>query len=249
MRADILFNKGQHVFDGFIEDLHLERAVLHAVQDPLATDGGIARHFEIEPRLEAFHAVVHRAPIGHHEPVKAPFLAKNVGQQPFILAAIFPVYFVIGAHHRGGMALFHNYLKHFEINFADGALIGDGISHETEVFRIVEGKVLDGDPHALALYPLDFGCRHFSRKVRIFGKIFEVAPRQRVALDIRPGAQHNMDAVFMRLFSDRRAHLLGILGLPARSYRRRRGEGSCRFTRRNAVVAALYLHSEPVRPV
>ena len=106
------------------------------------------------------------------------------------------------------MRIFDDHLKDFEINFADGALIGDGIAHEAEVFRIVERKVLDGNAHPFALYPLDFSSRHLSRKVRVFGKIFKVAPRQRVTLDIRPRAKHDVDAVFMRLFADRRTDFI-----------------------------------------
>ena len=62
--------------------------------------------------------------------------------------------------------------------------------------------MLDGNAHALTLNTVHLGGSHFPRKVRVFGKVFKAASRRRVALNIRAGAEHYVDAVFVRFLPD-----------------------------------------------
>ena len=192
---------------------------------------------------------MHGAPVGHHQPVKAPVSAQYVRQKPLVLAAIFAVDLVIGAHHRRGAALFDDDLEHLQINFAHGAHVGDGISHKAIVFGIVEGEVLDAGGDAFALDALHLRRRQFAGEKRVFGKIFEVAPRRGAAFDVRARAQNDVHAVFVRLFADGAADFAGVFFVPAAGERRRRGEGGGGEAARDAVVAPFSLYSEAVRAV
>jgi hypothetical protein len=62
----------------FPDGLHHEPVVF-------ARGGG---HFQVEPRPDGIHAVVHGAPVAHHIAAKAPLLAEQVGQKPAVFAGV-----------------------------------------------------------------------------------------------------------------------------------------------------------------
>ena len=245
----ILFDELQNVFNGFVERFHGKGAVFETCHDLPAAVFGVARHFEIEPRFEGSDSIMRGAPIGHHKAVKAPLFAENIGEEPLVLRTERAIDGVVGAHEGRGLCGFHDALKCFEVDLAGGALIADAVAPEAVVFRIVEGKVLDGNAHALALNALDFADAHLGSKQGIFGIVFEVPPAQRVALDVDARTEDDIDAVVHALFGDALPHLSGVFGIPARGDGRRRREGCCRLAHRDAVVSPARLFAEAVRAV
>lgn len=102
----VLFDELQNVFNGFVERFHGKGAVFEPCHDLPAAVFGVARHFEIEPRFEGSDSIMRGAPVGHHEPVKAPFFAENIGEEPLVLRTERAIDGVVGAHEVAGFAAF-----------------------------------------------------------------------------------------------------------------------------------------------
>ena len=249
LRAGIFVHDFQNVLHRPVQDRSFERAVFERVEYAPAADGGVARHFQIESRLQRGHPVLHGAPIGHHKPVKAPFSAQHIRQKPLVFAAICSVYPVVSAHDRRGLSLFHGYLEGLEIYLAHRPLVGDGIAHEAVIFTVVEREMFERYAHARALHPFYLGGGTLSREQRIFGIIFEISARARIALDIRAGTQDYPYPVMPRLFSDRLADLARVLLAPTASDRCRRGKRRRGIAPRHAVVGVFSLNAQSVRTV
>ncbi len=73
----------------------------------------------------------------------------------------------------------------------------------------------------------DIGRGHFSRKIGVLGKIFEVAAAAGVALHAGAGAEKDVDVEGRRLFAERRTELLAERLVPAVCHCRRRGIARC----------------------
>ena len=89
-----------------------------------------------------------------------------------------------------------------------------------------------------------------ARDQRILGEVLEVAPAQRGALDVDPGAEHDVNPLRPSLDGDRLAHPAHELGVEGRRKRRCGGEARGRRAARDPVVLAiLRLPTQPMRAV
>ena len=208
-------DKPQDVPCGLIQILHGKRSVPDPVEDPFPADRRVAGHFQIKARLQRSDAVVHRAPVGHHQTVEAPFGTEHVGEQPLVLAAEDAVDLVVGAHDGGGLRLFDDVLERLEIQLPHGLFRGDGVAHEAVVLAVVQREVLERHAHALRLDALHLGGAHDACKQRVLAEILKVPPAERIALDVHTGAQQHVDAVVPALLGNGRAHPEGVLRIPA----------------------------------
>ena len=57
-------------------------------------------HLDIKACGDAEHAVVDRAPVGHHKPCITKLFAQNIGQQPLVIACVDAFDAIVGAHDR-----------------------------------------------------------------------------------------------------------------------------------------------------
>ena len=249
LRSDKLFYCPKDVFTCAVKRCLGKSSVPQSLQNPLAADGGIPRHFQIEPRFQTCDPIVHGAPIGHDKSVKAPFCPQNVCQKPLVLRAILAVDLIVRTHHRRRLCLFDNDLKNFEIDLPNGTQIGNTVTHKSVCLRIVERKVFHRCGNTVFLNAFHLCRRKRSRKQRILGKIFKIAPRKRISLNVRPWTQYDTDPVIARLFGDRTANSAQIFRVPSACRTCRRRECRSGSASRYAVIAPFRLHPESVRSV
>ena len=93
------------------------------------------------------------------------------------------------------------------------------------VFEVVAAEVLEADADAPALHPFDIALRHLARQERVFGKILEVAAVVRVALDVDPGREEDIDAAVITLVGERLARAAGKRRVPGVGEQLHGGEG------------------------
>ena len=145
--------------------------------------------------------------------------------------------------------MLHYVLKLAKIQAARRVFARDGVAHEAVFFAVVERKVLYARADSLRLHALDHRRAEHSRKIRILGKILEIPPAERASLYVHARSEQNVNAVATAFVADRRAHFPEIFGIPARCRRRRRRKGRRGQAFGYAIVAALDLHAQSVRPV
>ena len=154
------------------------------------------------------------APVAHDDTVKAPLRAENIGQEAFVFGSKGAVDPVIGRHHRAGLAFLYGCFKRFQINLPHCSFVDNRISDKTEVFLIVECKVLDAGTHAHGLYAAHERRAELSCKERVFAVIFKISAAKRVALDVQSGAEKHMHPVIPAFLADCPPDLFGIFGIP-----------------------------------
>jgi len=91
-----------------------------------------------------------------------------------------------------------------------------------------------GGAHAVALDAPDHGSGHHTGDQRIFGVVFEVAPAEGIALDVKGGAQQHIGAVVEDLAAHGLTHLFDQPGIPGGGHEGTDGKGR---TEIGAVVA------------
>ncbi len=207
-------------------------------------------HFKRQSGLYARHAVVARVPIAHNKAVIAPFVIENIAQKMLVFARIYAVYAVIRGHKSLCATLFHRDFKRGQVDFAQRALIDNGIHRHAVKLLRVDGKVLYAGVNALGLYPAYHRRRHLARQQRVFRKILEVSPGQGVAFDVHAGAEHHAYPFACGFLADVRPKLLQKRLVPRVCKARRRGVADCGSGLAQADIRARTRHfAQPVRPV
>ena len=189
------------------------------------------------------------APVAHHDTVKAPLRAENIGQKPLVFGSKCAVDPVIRRHDRTGLSFFYGCFKRIQINLPYGSFVCNRVADKTEVFLIVECKVLQAGTHAHGLHPAHECRTELSRKERVFAVIFKISAAKRVALDVQSGTEKHMHPVIPAFLADCTPDFLGIFGIPGGRHARRRRECGCRLAFGNPVVPAADLLAQSVRSV
>ena len=184
----------------------LGHAVLHV--------GAAARHTQIAPGMHGGHAAAQCAPVGYDHAVKAPVPAQNLGQQPGIIAGMYIVDARIAAHDGFGLCGLDDRFKRGQVQLAHRAFVNLAVAVEALVLLIVGGKVLETCACTALLRTLHPCRAHGARNVGVLGEILEIAPAQRVALDVDAGAKHDVNTVGKSLLADGFALGLQQLGIP-----------------------------------
>ena len=182
----------QNPADRFIQGRLRQFAGAHRFDDGLDAPILWAGHLPIQPAAERGHAVAHGAPIRNHQPLEAPFILEDLGQEDMMLGSEGAVHLVIGAHHRPGLRLLDGLLEGGQVDFAQGAFVHLGADAEALKFLVVGGVMLERGAHAFRLHALDEVDRQLSGQVRILGEIFKVAAPQRRALHVDARPQHDI---------------------------------------------------------
>jgi len=141
-------------------------------------------------------------------------------------------------------------LERGEVDLAQRALVHVGADPRPGGFLVVPREVFDAAADLLRLQPGHGGRGHPAGQVRILGQILEVAPAQRRALDVDPGAQDDRDALRPRLGTEGGPHLAGQVRIPGGRQRRRGGKARGGHAGEpSGAVPWLWLFAQPVRPV
>ena len=130
------------------------------------------------------------------------------------------------------------------------ALIHVRVDPHPLILLVVGGKVLDAGADAEALHALDEGGGALGREVRILGVVLEVAPTERVPLQVDCRTEHDRDALRAALPGQAARHLAAELGVPAGGHANA-GRKARRRDRlaQPEVIRALLLLTQPMRAV
>ncbi len=161
-----------------------QRAGTHRFHDLSVVIVADKRHLEIESGGNAGDAVVHRAPVRHHQPLKAEFCAKHIRQQPAIVAGVDALDAVVGTHHRPGLLNLNGTRKTGEIEFKHRALVHNRIHGQAPQLLAVERKVFHARADLLALNARDIGAREFAGDDRVLAEILKVSAAERATFDV-----------------------------------------------------------------
>ena len=114
-------------------------------------------------------------------------------------------------------------------------------------FLVVSREMLKGCADAFFLHSLNITCGESSREKRILGKIFEITPAQRRALDIYAGAENHGYPEIFCLGGDAPGHLSDQFPVPRTSHGTRRRKACCLVT--VIILGTVLLRAYAVRPV
>ena len=213
----------QHPARRHIDGLLAEPAIPHGLHHAAVVAAAGGGHLQVQPRGNAGHAVAHRAPVAHDQPVKAPVLAEHAREQLAVLGSVGAVEHVVGAHDRPGLCALHGLLEGGEVDFPQGTLVNHTVGGHAAVLLAVGGEVLDTGAHALALHAVNQAHGHLPRQIGILAEILKVAPAQGGALDIHCRAQNHAQVLMLAGLADFPAN--GAHGLPVKAGRRGAGGG------------------------
>ena len=210
--------------------------------------GTCTRLHEVAAGLDLGARVPPGGPVGHDQPLEAPFPPEDVGQQPAVLLGVNAVEPVVRGHHRPGLRLLHGYLEVPEIEPPEHVFRHPGIVPETIGFLVVGGKMLHRSAYSLALDALHIRSGHPTAQERVFREILEVAAAQRVPHQVHARGQHHVHPVLQGLVADSRPHTLDKVHVPAGGQERADRETRAVESLRNTLAAGFYTHpGGPVR--
>ena len=98
-----------------------QNTTLHLLYDILDLRVGTRFH-QVVTSLNLCCRIAQACPVGHHDAVKAPFIAQNGCKQFAILLCKRTVDAVVRRHHRPRGCFANGYLKPFQVDFAEGTL-------------------------------------------------------------------------------------------------------------------------------
>ena len=199
----------------------------------------VARHEDVHARADAVGVVAQggklrtvralHPPVGHHDALKAPLSAQHRRGQIVVVMAPNAVELVVGGHEAEGLCLADADLEAAEIEFAQGALRDPGVVPVAVGLLVVAGEMLGAGGVALTLYAAHGGGRHFPGQEGILGIILEVAAAERIAVQVNPGGQVDVDAVMGHLLPDFPVQGLDQLRVPGAGEGRADGDERAGF--------------------
>ena len=89
------------------------------------------------------------------------------------------------------------------------------IAHKSEILGIVQGEMLKRNTYTATFYTADVSRGHFSRKIWVLGKVFEISSAERISLYIGPGTKQKIDLIIFTLLSYGFTHFFYHLGIEA----------------------------------
>ena len=229
-------------------DLRVHRGLRHPPRPHRLDQRGAPRparprHQQIDPRARRRVRVPRRPPVGHHEPLEAPFVLQHLGEQGAgrHRHAVDPV---VGGHDGPRPLLPHDRLERRQVELAQRPLPHPHVDRVALGLRVVRDEVLDGRADAAGLEPAHVGAADPRGQQRILREALEVAPRERRPVQVHGRRQQDVDALAPALPRQQPADPLDQRHVP-----RRRQRGRRRHVRRHvALVPALAAHARgPVR--
>src|SRR5690606_2504565 len=172
-----------------------------------------------------------RAPVGHHPALVTPCALEHLVQKMVVPAGILAIDLVVPGHDRTGLRAFDCDLEGEQVGLAVRVRVDDRVEPVTVGLVAVEREVLERRDHLLALDAVDLRGDEDGAQVGIFGEVLEVPPITRVAQQVAPAGELDIEAPYARLTGDRLAafaHELRIEARPERRSEERRVGKECR---------------------
>ena len=138
---------------------------------------------------------VHRAPVGHDPARIAPVLLQHLVEQEVGAAGGLAVEEIVAAHDRTRLAALDGDLEGQQVGFPQARLVDHRIDRVPLGLLVIEGIVLDGGDHVLALGAADRLPVQGPGQQRILPQIFEVATVARLPRQVHPAAQQHVEAL------------------------------------------------------
>src|SRR5690606_4883106 len=145
--------------------------------------------------------------------------AQHLGEQPVVLGRVGAVDAVVGAHDGVRRAALDRALEGVQVDLAQRALVDLRRDAHAVGLLVVDRVVLERGAHALGLHAADERGRELPREHGVLGEVLEVAPAQRVALDVRTRAEQDGHTVRAGLDAERLPDALEQLEVPRRAER------------------------------
>ena len=167
-----------------------------------------------------------------------------------MLRGVLAVDLVVGAHHQPRPRRGDDVLERRKIDLPQRPLVGVGADPHPVGFLVVRREVLHAPADLLCLQPIDHRRGEPAGQVRILGEVLEVAPAQRVPLDVDSWAEYRRDVLGPRLRAEGGPHLTGQVRIPGTAQcRGGREAGGGLAGAQPGVGGALGLLAQPVRAV
>ena len=206
-----------------VDIFHIQCSAFHGFHN-LVDEVWRARLDKVVSGRQTFVSLEECAPVGHHYALEAPFVAEDIRKQVIAAVGVLSIDLVIGTHDSPWLRFLHSYLEGLEVNLPCSSLRHYGVRTETAGLLVVEGKVFERSANTVILDTADVRGRDVSAENRVFGKIFEIPPAERVPLDVVSRSQDHVYPVFKDLvahgFRNTADHILIPGGGQARPYRK-----------------------------
>ena len=163
---------------------------------------GERTHFDVEAVERRLLRVVSAAPVSDDHAVKVPFSAKDIIEQPGIVAAMLVPDFIIGAHDAPCLAILHCASESRKIYLIEGAVGNLHVDVASPLLLVVQGEMLYASRHAVFLEFLNIRHRHFTGEIRILAHILEVSAVKGRAVDVYAGSEQHVLLAVTCLFTD-----------------------------------------------
>ena len=203
----------QHVADVAVDILDLEGAVLDTGDDAVDLIL-VARFHQVVAGPCGLDRTGLVAPVGHDDTLVAPLVAEDTGEQVVLLLGVLAVELVVGGHDGPGIGLLDGDFEVLEVDLAEGTLADAGIVLVAVGLLVVDGVVLDGDTHVVALYTIDIGSSHLTGEDRILGEVLEVTAAERVTMDVHTRGEEDVHTILVDFFTHGLGHLLDEVDIP-----------------------------------
>ena len=164
-------------------------------------------------------------PVGHHDTLKAPVLAQDLGQQVAVTHRVLTVNLVVRRHHGPRVTLTNGNLETTQIQLAGSTLTHALIYSSTVGLLRVDGKVLGTHTGTLTLHTLYIGCCNLTCQQRVLRVVLKVTSAQGIAMQVHTRAQNHVAAILLGLITNSLSHLVHQVGVPGRSQARADREG------------------------
>ena len=201
--------------ESVIKHLLADLARINVIDKTKCTVGAGRRHNKVATCSYTLGMVIISAPVGHNETAEAEIVTENAAHKVLALVSIATVNHIVAGHNGLGAALLDSHLKAGEIYLTHGALINHRIHRHAAKLLGVNRKMLWTCGRTHGLNSLYIGCRHFTRKIRVLGKILKVSTAKGASLYIEAGAENHMYVICSCLRTEGTAKLLAELCVPA----------------------------------
>ena len=187
---------------------------LDGVDELVAVDADRTRHLEAEPGVRCRRSVVDAVPVGHDEPVEAPLVSQDVGEEPSVLRSVLAGQFVVRTHDAPGVCLGHGAFERAQVQLAQRSLVDVDVDRHALDLGVVGHEVLDRHGHVVRLDATDVGARERTGQFRILAVALEGPSTDRCAVQIDGWSEHDVGALAHCFGADQRSDLTNEIRVP-----------------------------------
>ena len=177
------------------------------------------RHLKVQTVIGCSDSRIGRSPVGHVDTLKIPLFPQYADNQFAAFGSMYAVNRIIARHHSADSGFLYSFAKRRQVDFVKRPLINIGRNIMTVPLLIIAAKMLDRRHYTGRLHTFDIRHGRFGRQKGILAIIFVIASAKRRAIDIHPGAKHDMDTPCPGVLTERMAVIPGQFPVPCRGSR------------------------------